>query len=91
MSYISQENLVYGRHLAEEVIWEQSTSIDDNEFGLNSDSHIFDDENVESMDEITAIQAILAACGKRVTEGEILSVYERMEDEQEQFNQEESD
>lgn len=91
MSYISQENLVYGRHLAEEVIWEQSTSIDDNEFGLNSDLHIFDDENVESMDEITAIQAILAACGKRVTEGEILSVYERMENEQEQFNREEID
>lgn len=90
MSYISQENLVHGRHLAEEVIWEQSVSIDDNEFRFDSDSRIFDDED-DAMDEITAIQAILAACGKRVTEGEILSVYESAEDEQEQFNREEID
>lgn len=90
MSYICQENLVHGRHLAEEVIWEQSASIDDNEFRFDSNSRIFDDED-DAMDEITAIQAILAACGKRVTEGEILSVYESAEDEQEQFNREEID
>lgn len=80
MSYIRQENLVYGRHLAEEVIWEQPATIDDNEFRVDSDSHMFENES-ESMDEISAIQAILKLCGKCVSEGEILSVYESMDEE----------